>query len=456
MKELPKKHAKKRGPVEVIQGKNTRIPIYDAGAGKYIAAYYAEGKRKLVKFQSLEAAKGGAKEIIEKLTTGIAHVAAFTPKQTAAINDAADALRPTGVTLTEAVRQFAEAHKILAGHPILQAARFYSKHLEEEERRGALTPITLPELAEKFMASIRGKKSKRYEIDLDTKLKKAARAFSAQIREIQADDIDAWLSSMTEASGRTKNNYRMALLTLFSYARDKRHLPRGERTEAEFSTRYDDKGGNIGIYTPEQFRILLTNINEGFLPFVALGGFAGLRSIEILRLDWQDIWFDKGVIEVGKDKAKTATRRLPPILPALEAWLKPHAKSSGRVIPTVRDEFHFTRRFKAATDKLIDAEGRPLVRMVHNGLRHSFCSYRLAVTKSAAQVALEAGNSPKMLFENYRQLVTEKDALAYFGILPNVQRPNGKKLAQNFAAAGSPVGAKSRKKLLLSEEAMAA
>ena len=456
MKELPKKHAKKRGPVEVIQGKNTRIPIYDAGAGKYIAAYYAEGKRKLVKFQSLEGAKRGAKEIIEKLTTGMAHVATFTPKQTAAINDAADALRPTGVTLTEAARQFAEAHKILSGKSILHAAQFYARHLEKEQRRGALTPITFPELAEKFMASIRGKKSKRYVIDLETKLKKAARAFSGQIREIRADDIDAWLSGMTEASGRTKNNYRMALLTLFSYARDKRHLPRGERTEAEFSTRYDDKGGNIGIYMPEEFRVLLTNIDERFLPFVALGGFAGLRSIEILRLDWQDIWFDKGVIEVGKDKAKTATRRLPPILPALEAWLKSHAKSSGRVIPNVRDEFHFTRRFKAATDKLIDAEGRSLVRMVHNGLRHSFCSYRLAVTKSAAQVALEAGNSPKMLFENYRELVTEEDALAYFGILPNGKRKGGGKLAQNLAAAGSPVRAKSGKKLLLSEEAMAA
>ena len=77
-----------------------------------------------------------------------------------------------------------------------------------------------------------------------------------------------------------------------------------------------------------------------------------------------------------------------------------------------------SRDASAATDKLIDTEGRPLVRMVHNGLRHSFCSYRLAVTKSAAQVALEAGNSPKMLFENYRELGTEKDALAYFGILP--------------------------------------
>jgi hypothetical protein len=67
---------------------------------------------------------------------------------------------------------------------------------------------------------------------------------------------------------------------------------------------------------------------------------------------------------------------------------------------------------------MVDSEGKRLVHLVHNGLRHSFCSYRLAVTKSAAQVSLEAGNSPKMLFQNYRELVTEKSAKEYFGILP--------------------------------------
>ncbi|MBN8711857.1 MAG: hypothetical protein J0I10_20975 [Verrucomicrobia bacterium] len=138
-------------------------------------------------------------------------------------------------------------------------------------------------------------------------------------------------------------------------------------------------------------------------------------------MEWKDIWFDQDVIEVGKDKAKTATRRLPPILPALKAWLQPHAKSSGKVFPGVRDERHFTKLLKAATSKLVDVEGNPLVKPVHNGLRHSFCSYRLAITKSAAQVALEAGNSPKMLFENYRELVTEKMAHAYFGISPEGQ-----------------------------------
>ena len=431
--------AKERGPVEIIKEKTTSIPIYDAGDGKFIAAYYAEGKRRLVKYKSLEAAKTGAREIIKTLTTGVAHVAAFSPKETASINDAVDILKPIGISLVDAVRQFADSHKVLNGNSVVSAAQFYAKHLEEDTRRGALTPITFPELSTKFLESIKGTKSSRYILDLKSKLKKAAKTFKGQIRGIRADDIDAWLSDMKTPGGRTKNNYRTALITLFSYARDKKHLPRGEKTEAEFATRFDDKGGDIGIYSPEQFRILLTNIEKRFVPFVALGGFAGLRTIEILRLEWEDIWFDQDVIEVGKDKAKTATRRLPPILLALKAWLQPLAKKSGPVLEGVRDDFHFTRLFKKATDKLVDANGEPLLRLVHNGLRHSFCSYRLAVTKSAAQVSLEAGNSPKMLFENYRELVTEKAAKEYFGILPEKK---GTKSSQGKAKGARKTTAK--------------
>lgn len=35
-----------------------------------------------------------------------------------------------------------------------------------------------------------------------------------------------------------------------------------------------------------------------------------------------------------------------------------------------------------------------------------------------AQVALEAGNSPRMIFQHYRELVTPQDAKAWFAITP--------------------------------------
>jgi hypothetical protein len=54
----------------------------------------------------------------------------------------------------------------------------------------------------------------------------------------------------------------------------------------------------------------------------------------------------------------------------------------------------------------------------HNALRHSFISYRVADVKNVDEVALEAGNSPDIIFQHYRALVTEKAAKAWFGITP--------------------------------------
>ncbi len=51
-------------------------------------------------------------------------------------------------------------------------------------------------------------------------------------------------------------------------------------------------------------------------------------------------------------------------------------------------------------------------------LRDSFISYRIATVKSADQVALEAGNSPSVIFKNYRELATDDEAAAWFNILP--------------------------------------
>ena len=53
-----------------------------------------------------------------------------------------------------------------------------------------------------------------------------------------------------------------------------------------------------------------------------------------------------------------------------------------------------------------------------NVLRHSFISYRIAQVKSADQVALEAGNSPSIIFKHYRELTTEEQADKWFSIRP--------------------------------------
>jgi hypothetical protein len=62
-------------------------------------------------------------------------------------------------------------------------------------------------------------------------------------------------------------------------------------------------------------------------------------------------------------------------------------------------------------------EGWPAFAWKHNALRHSFISYRVADIQNVAQVALEAGNSPQMIFKHYRELVRPAEAKAWFGLM---------------------------------------
>jgi hypothetical protein len=55
----------------------------------------------------------------------------------------------------------------------------------------------------------------------------------------------------------------------------------------------------------------------------------------------------------------------------------------------------------------------------HNALRHSFISYRVATVKNIAEVSLEAGNSPQMIFQHYREVVDADEAKKWFAIVPD-------------------------------------
>src|SRR2546430_15770977 len=77
-------------------------------------------------------------------------------------------------------------------------------------------------------------------------------------------------------------------------------------------------------------RLLLSAAGPVMVPFLAISGFAGLRSKEVERLDWAEVQLERGFIELKRSKSKTGQRRLVPILPNLAQWLGPYGQKSGR------------------------------------------------------------------------------------------------------------------------------
>jgi hypothetical protein len=56
-----------------------------------------------------------------------------------------------------------------------------------------------------------------------------------------------------------------------------------------------------------------------------------------------------------------------------------------------------------------------------DALRHSYASYKLALTHDMAALALEMGNSPTMIFRHYLDLKHEDEAKAWFAVLPSAK-----------------------------------
>ena len=171
------------------------------------------------------------------------------------------------------------------------------------------------------------------------------------------------------------------------------------------------RGGDVSIFTPTEITRLLAAASPEFLPCLASGAFAGLRSAEIERLEWSDIDLAGRHIVIGASKAKTASRRVVPICDALADWLAPYVGSAGFVWKGTHEGFYEAQQATAAAAK-------PAVKWKTNALRHSYASYRFAQTGDAGRVAGELGNSAAVVHRHYRELVKPADAQRWFAVKP--------------------------------------
>jgi len=102
---------------------------------------------------------------------------------------------------------------------------------------------------------------------------------------------------------------------------------------------------------------------------------------------------------------KIDERRHVPICDRLIDLLKPLAAESGPMITLKKPEDE--------TERLARVTG---IQWHRNGLRHSFCSYRVAITGDIPLVAMESGNSVAMIKRCYWEVKHFDEGLRWFGI----------------------------------------
>ena len=401
------KAKRQRFPIVVKRGSSV-VKIYrdrKPTGTYYRVAYHIGGKRHRLHFNDLERATSEAEAKASQLSRGDVDAAQLTGKDRLVYGRAIEAIKEHGLPLDSVAFEYNEARKLLNGVSLIDAARFYSRHHGEG--------ITRKPVADAVDAMIAAKTAKGvsvvYRADLIYRLGTFKEAFHCDVNALTPEDVKTFFESrLAGLSPRSHNNFLRTIRTFLGFAQNHGWLSK----EADLLARVEkrsEKATPVEIFTPAQLAALLKHASPEFAPCLALGAFAGLRSEEILRLDWSDVERRPGFIEVAAHKAKTAARRIVPLSDNLVRWLAIAPRNAARLWPQSKDCF-----FHAMRDTAADAK----IKWAQNALRHSFISYRLAEIQDVNRIALEAGNSPQMIFRHYRELATPEQARTWFSIGP--------------------------------------
>ena len=241
---------------------------------------------------------------------------------------------------------------------------------------------------------------------------------AVKLGDVARVDLQSWLAGGGWAR-RTQASKLGDLRALFSMAENADLISVNVTKGVEVRVLRDET--EVSCMTPVQARGLMEVMRDhapDFLAYVALGLFAGLRTVEIEKLGAGDIQLDDGIVVVSGASAKTRARRVVRLSENAVAWLRVWMKGGrGAVLP-----FSWERRWAA----LREMAGWKLP-WPKNVMRHTAASMHFAAHGDEAALKTMLGHhaSEDTLHRHYRavkmldgRIITAKIAGEFWGIAP--------------------------------------
>ena len=427
----------------VIYAKNKNYPYYRL-------AYRVNGKRQMRSFHDYSGARKFASTLIRQLAQG-SQVAALTAAQArdaiAAMQRLQTLYEVTGrrVSLLAGISEYAESVTTLGKHSLAQAVEGYLTTVASLKRMdlGQAVEQFIEDRKQRTVAADgrRPQLSPEHHYNTAIWVREFAATFPGHVvSDLTKDFLNTYMAKHSKAAPKTRNERRGLLKMFLRWCVERDYIPPTHRLFEASGLKHETADPEeIECYTARELRAILERATklpeppeEGqdpkadyreLLPFLSLASLAGMREKEITRLTWQDVFRVPGHIEVGALKAKTRSRRLIEICPALAQWLEPYRVRSGPIWSKSYDRFH--EMFGELREELKIPNRR-------NGMRHSFVSAHYAAHSDEGLTAAQAGNSPAIVHRNYKGLMTKKDGEAWFNSAASRRRRSPSTLARGF------------------------
>ena len=139
------------GSPQIITYRNHRAQIYESSSRtkKYRTFWNVEGRRIERTFATLAEAKSAAKAALREIAHGQTGSASLTPNEVRDIRLAQNTLRELGVSVLDAVNEYAAAKRLMPDSDLAMAAKKW-KDNTSEIKRAALSDVSREYLDERF------------------------------------------------------------------------------------------------------------------------------------------------------------------------------------------------------------------------------------------------------------------------------------------------------------------
>jgi integrase len=269
--------------------------------------------------------------------------------------------------------------------------------------------VTFKTLFEMFVAS-KKERSASHSRGLKYTLPRFPRLHDQLVSEIQPEDVDAETKDMTPA---VRNAFLRNLRAVFNFGMKRRKLDFNPVSALDLE---QIKNGEVVTLTPTEAESVMASAERenDLLPYHALGLFAGVRPMELERLDWQQIDLTERHIVITAEVSKTGRRRIIDMEPNLHAWLTRYIANGGATIGNVTPTTNLRKRLR-------DIRAAAKIKgWVQDVMRHSYASYWLAEHGDIDRLTIYLGHtSPTMLWKHYHKTSTRKEAAKYWQITPS-------------------------------------
>lgn len=236
------------------------------------------------------------------------------------------------------------------------------------------------------------------------------------LHDINLEMLESWFNSNYKSmAAKTRNNIRATLVGLWKWARLRQYLDDAITPPERLPTArvMRKQPPTLGI---DQAVTLIENVKPEYLGWLVMCGWGGCRTEEVCPhpdsakspLDWCDFHWEKGIIILRAETAKTREKRIIPINEVIIQHLKPIAKKKGRVVDAQPPSFS---GHNSETKRLGELVGG----WKKNWLRNSYISYRGSII-GLAKTSMEAGNSESECRRSYNDAVQSEDANKWFSI----------------------------------------